>query len=1724
MTPWTAMRALLCPGVLLALVPLASAGTVTVSPAKLTFGNQTLGSPSAIQTVTLTNGQTKALSITSITSTLPDYSQTSNCPFSPSTLATGASCTISVTFTPSVLGVRSATLDVNDGASNSPQKVTLTGTGIAAVTVTPTSLPFGNIIIGKQSGSLTATVTNKQTTALTINSITTNLGDYTDTSGCPLSPNTLAAGKTCTILVTFTPAAAGLRSGTLTVNTSAGAPTVSLSGTGLAPAAVNPSALTFAGQALGTTSPGQTVTLTNNQHVALKITSITSSATDFGYTTNCPLSPSTLAAGAICTATVTFSPAATGTRTGTLSFNDNASNTPQTVSLTGTGNPAALVSIAVTPTNPSFAIGTTQQLAATGTYSDGSTLDITTSASWSTGNPAIATVNATGLAASVAVGTTSATATSGSISGSTTLTVTPLTLVSIAVTPALPNVPLGTTQQFTATGTFTDGSMQNITGTVQWNSDTSAVATISNQAATAGLATTVAQGMATISATSGSVSASTTLTVSAASLVSIAITPATPSIALGTTQQFTATGTYTDGSTQNLTAAAVWSSGTPATATINSSGLAQSVAIGTANISATSGTISSSTELTVTTATLVSIAINPQAATIPLGTTQQFTATGTYSDGTSQDVTKIGQWTSSVATVATISNTTGTAGLASTLGTGTTTIGISSGAISSTATLVVNPAALVSIAINPQNPTITLGTTQQFTATGTYTDSSTQDLTSVAIWSSSNATVAIISNTLGSYGLATSAGAGATTITANSGTISASTLLTVTTLTATLVSIAVTPTNTSIASGSMQQFAATGTYSDSSTQDLTTSVNWSALNPAVLGISNQSGSDGLATGLGAGTTTVTATLGAVSGSTTVSVYAVLTSITLTSSSFQIVIGATQQLAATGNYSDGSTQDVTSSAVWTSTNPSIAGVTAGLVIGQTNGIVSITASLSAITSPPSSADIGTAADFYVATNGNDTWAGTLWNPNPTNTNGPFATIGRAQSAVQAILRNPNGRTAPIIVMIRGGNYYQQALAFTSADSGSSTLMVNWQNYPNETPLLSGGMVVTGWTSIGNGAYEATLPKTTKYFENLFYNGGRRLRPRVGGGVGTYKRIAGTVYVSGNPPPAAPPQPNCNAYVPGSGWECFDRFTFSPGDISSTWANLNPPYPTGDIELVAFEWWSAPKMRILSVDTTHNIVYLTGETSPVVEQHGFIANHRYIVENVKDLLTQGGQWFLDLSTAPWTLTYIAKPNENPLTDLVVVPQSTQVWTGSNLSYVTFTGITFEHDNFTVPSTGYVSSQQEPTLTGALSCYNCQHVTFSADTIAQTSGSGIEFKTTNTSLTTAYNTFQNGALYDIGGVGIRVGAPPLKSDTDAEVPQFTTIQNNLIEGYARVYPSGIGIVQGTGHDNNYTHNDIYDGYHSGIEVCLPPSCAPGTKNSTGSFNNVVSFNHIFDLYEGVTDDGGAIYFATGGLTYSPAGNKILNNKIHDTSDASIVDSDGYGGDGINLDSSTGLITIENNLLYRISGVALNQSYGPQLRNMSNSVLNNIFAFARNGMIGNGDPYPTNVCPASPVIIFNASNNIFYFDRVSKLSFYLQQGCEYSCGFPLTDMHNWQSNLYWRTDGKFSTDTSAFHNQPNPASPTLCGSSGSRTYYNFAGWQGLGEDAGSLANTNPGFNHPVYPYDDYRLPNGSPGVGFVVFDPTEAGRSNPLIKPTDPIDIPATFPTATFSPTADY
>jgi len=262
-------------------------------------------------------------------------------------------------------------------------------------------------------------------------------------------------------------------------------------------------------------------------------------------------------------------------------------------------------------------------------------------------------------------------------------------------------------------------------------------------------------------------------------LTSIAVTPASPaSLKVGATQQFTATGTYSDSSTADITATVTWASGTTATATITASGgLATGVAQGTTQITATLGTVTSP-GVTLTVIAVTSIAVTPNPASVAVSGTVQLTATGTFSDASTADITSQVTWACAPSTVATISASgLATAGAAN----GTCQITATLGAIVSPGvTLTVGTGGVpvpIAVKIEQANPTIAVGGVEDFTAVALLSDGTTAPLGTAATWSSGTTATATI---LATAGIASGVSAGTTTITATSGTLTpGTTVLTV---------------------------------------------------------------------------------------------------------------------------------------------------------------------------------------------------------------------------------------------------------------------------------------------------------------------------------------------------------------------------------------------------------------------------------------------------------------------------------------------------------------------------------------------------------------------------------------------------------------------------------------------------------------------------------------------------------------------------------------------------------------------------------------------------------------------------------------------------------------------------------------------------------------------------------------------------------------------------------
>jgi hypothetical protein len=237
-------------------------------------------------------------------------------------------------------------------------------------------------------------------------------------------------------------------------------------------------------------------------------------------------------------------------------------------------------------------------LTATGTFSDGSTLRINPSVTWSTSDNTIATVNTTGFVTGQGGGVVTITARQGSVVGTANVLVESAALTSIQVSPANSQVPVTIRAQFKAVGTFGNGDQQDLTAFATWTSSKPAFATISNAQSTAGSATGVQAGTTTISALFAGQVGTASLTVTNATLTSIAVTPGSASIPVNSSQQFTATGTFSDGSAFGLTSQANWSTSNPGVASV-SNGNAIAISSGTATISAAVNGVTGAATLTV---------------------------------------------------------------------------------------------------------------------------------------------------------------------------------------------------------------------------------------------------------------------------------------------------------------------------------------------------------------------------------------------------------------------------------------------------------------------------------------------------------------------------------------------------------------------------------------------------------------------------------------------------------------------------------------------------------------------------------------------------------------------------------------------------------------------------------------------------------------------------------------------------------------------------------------------------------------------------------------------------------------------------------------------------------------------------------------------------------------------------------------------------------------------
>ena len=352
----------------------APAPSVSFNVPSVNFGAQPIGSTNVPPLVAgvVNSGNSPlnvgSLGITGINS--GDFSLTSSEPCFTAAIAPGVTCSFEIGFSPSVGGPEQAFLTLEDDAPGNPQSLELKGIGNGPLAVvTPSSMSFGSQPVNSTSQPQVLTIANQGNQPLMLIQIpppVASVGEFVWKSATCITGLTIQPGSSCGASVSFAPTSAGNFQAELDITDNSGnspnaSQSVSLSGTGTPPApvvTVNPSALNFSNQAVGTSSPGQVVSISNNGSAALNISSIALSGTDAGSfgvapsgASPCPLGGGSITIGASCTVSVNFSPLASGVQAAVLNFNDNASGSPQTVALFGTGIAPA---VQLTPSNLDF--------------------------------------------------------------------------------------------------------------------------------------------------------------------------------------------------------------------------------------------------------------------------------------------------------------------------------------------------------------------------------------------------------------------------------------------------------------------------------------------------------------------------------------------------------------------------------------------------------------------------------------------------------------------------------------------------------------------------------------------------------------------------------------------------------------------------------------------------------------------------------------------------------------------------------------------------------------------------------------------------------------------------------------------------------------------------------------------------------------------------------------------------------------------------------------------------------------------------------------------------------------------------------------------------------------------------------------------------------------------------------------------------------------------------
>lgn len=482
---------------------------------------------------------------------------------------------------------------------------------------------------------------------------------------------------------------------------------------------------------------------------------------------------------------------------------------------------------------------------------------------------------------------------------------------------------------------------------------------------------------------------------------------------------------------------------------------------------------------------------------------------------------------------------------------------------------------------------------------------------------------------------------------------------------------------------------------------------------------------------------------------------------------------------------------------------------------------------------------TAHRFYVSTDGNDQWSGTLPTPNSDTTDGPFATLIRARDAIRE--QNATDPIAgPVNVMITGGTYHlNDPLVLEHQDSGTEDSPITYTAYPGDKPVLSGGLKITNWEPHHGKIVKANLPDAGAgqwQFRQLFFNGERQIRARWPKYDGADPLYGGWAFIE----------------------EIIDEYTFGYAPVhdeaatstldSSLWANPQQ----AELSIIAWYCWVNDLLPIDEIDPVARTIKVGGPLyMPIME---LLPGNRFIVENILEALNQPGEWCLDRETG---VLYFWPPGDSveagevvvPVTDRLIELRGTEQ---EAIRYVNISGLTFTQTLSPFPEHLHPTNFHSPCLRGeAIRLENAEDCRIENNTFHAVGGDGVRLHGYN-----CRNHISHNEIAYAGGAGIS-----LASDSEGNTTTWTDkqvliqqsqqcprlIQNVISDNHIHhcgVLKKNCGGIQAFGInsvDNVISHNHIHHTSDKGMVM------------QDGFGRLIVEYNHLHDIALEIADTGG-------------------------------------------------------------------------------------------------------------------------------------------------------------------------------------------------------------------------------------------------------------------------------